>query len=80
VPTTSSMRGASSTVWGLSSSLPASTCAGAIARLHQLDQRVASNADAAPETALALRARGRILVISEALAEHTSYFDAGTIA
>jgi uncharacterized membrane protein YccC len=53
--------------------------AGAIARLHQLDQRVASNADAAPE-AIALRARGRILVTSEALAEHASYFDAGAIA
>ena len=54
--------------------------AGAIARLHQLDQRVASNADAAPEAAIALRARGRILVISEALAEHASYFDAEAIA
>jgi uncharacterized membrane protein YccC len=52
----------------------------AIARLHQLDQRIASNPDAAPEPAIALRARGRILVISEALAEHASYFDAGAIA
>ena len=50
--------------------------AGAIARLHQLDQRAA--ADAGPE-AIALRARGRILVMSEALAEHASYFDAGAI-
>jgi uncharacterized membrane protein YccC len=48
----------------------------AIARLHQLDQRIASNPDAA--TDVALRARGRILVISEALAEHASYFDAET--
>jgi hypothetical protein len=31
----------------------------------------------AQETAIALRARGRLLVISDALAEHTSYFDAG---
>jgi hypothetical protein len=52
----------------------------AIARLHQLDQRIASNPDAAPEPAIALHARGRILVISEALAEHASYFDAGAIA
>jgi hypothetical protein len=52
----------------------------AIARLHQVDQRIASNPDAVPETAIALRARGRILVISEALAKHASYFDAGAIA
>jgi hypothetical protein len=49
-------------------------------RLHQLDQRIASNRDAAPEPAVALRARGRVLVISEALAEHASYFGAGAIA
>ena len=42
--------------------------------------RIASDPDAAPETAIALRARGRILVISEALAEHASYFDAGALA
>jgi len=52
----------------------------AIARLHQLDQRIASNLDTAPEPAIALRARGRILVISEAIAAHASYFDAGAIA
>jgi uncharacterized membrane protein YccC len=52
----------------------------AIARLHQLDARIASNPDAAPEPAIALRARGRILVISEALAEHASYFDAEALA
>jgi uncharacterized membrane protein YccC len=46
-----------------------------IARLHQLDQRVASNPDSAPDPATALRARGRILVITEALAEHALYFD-----
>jgi len=52
----------------------------AFARLHQLDQRIASNPGAAPDSAIALRARGRILVISEALAEHASHFDAGAIA
>jgi uncharacterized membrane protein YccC len=52
----------------------------AIARLHQLDQRIASNPGPAPEPAIALCARGRILVITEALAEHASYFDAGAIA
>jgi hypothetical protein len=51
----------------------------AIARLHQLDQRVASNPDASLEAAIALRARGRILVISEALVEHGAYFDSGAL-
>jgi uncharacterized membrane protein YccC len=52
----------------------------AIARLLRLDQSIASNPDAAPDPTVALRARGRILVISEALTEHASYFDAGAIA
>ena len=46
----------------------------------QLDDHLASAPDAGPETALALRARGSILVISEALTEHASYFDAGAPA
>jgi uncharacterized membrane protein YccC len=50
----------------------------AIARLRQLDRRLA--AAAGPELAIALRARGRILLISKVLAEHASYFDAGAIA
>ena len=41
---------------------------------------VISELDTAPEPAIALRARGRILVISEAIAAHASYFDAGAIA
>ena len=52
----------------------------AIARLHQLDGRLASAPDGGPETAIALRARARILVISEALAEHAAYFDSGALA
>jgi uncharacterized membrane protein YccC len=48
----------------------------AIAQLHQLDRRLAFAPDAEPERTIALRARGRVLAISEALAEHTSYFDA----
>jgi Fusaric acid resistance protein family len=48
----------------------------AIAQLRQLDYRLAAS-DTAQETAMALRARGRLMVISEALAEHASYFDAG---
>jgi uncharacterized membrane protein YfbV (UPF0208 family) len=47
----------------------------AIARLHQLDSRLASDSDRGPETGDALRVRGRIIAISEALAEHGSYFD-----
>ena len=60
--------------------LRAGNSAIAIARLRQLDRRLASDPDAGPETATALRARGRILVISEALSEHASYFDAGAPA
>jgi uncharacterized membrane protein YccC len=52
----------------------------AIARLNQLDRRLALGSDDVQEIANALRARGHILLISEALAEHASYFDAGAIA
>jgi uncharacterized membrane protein YccC len=52
----------------------------AIARLHQLDQRITSNPEAAADPTIALRARGHILVISEALAEHAAYFDAEATA
>jgi uncharacterized membrane protein YccC len=47
-----------------------------IAQLGQLDHRLAGS-DTGQQTAMALRARGRLLVISEALAEHRSYFDTG---
>jgi uncharacterized membrane protein YccC len=50
----------------------------AITQLSQLDHRLASTPG--PETAVALGARGRILVVSEALATHASYFDAGAPA
>ncbi len=52
----------------------------AIAWLHQLDHRLASDADEGPQAAAVLRARGQILVLSEALSEHASYFDAGAAA
>jgi hypothetical protein len=52
----------------------------AMARLSQLDRRLASTSDTGPDIANALRARGRILIISEALSEHASYFDAGVTA
>jgi hypothetical protein len=48
-----------------------------IARLRQLDRRLASTPDTAPQAAIALQARGRLLVVCEALAEYSSYFDTG---
>ena len=50
--------------------------ASAIAQLRQLDRRLASS----PETLAALRGRGRMLVVCEALAEQISYFDTGALA
>jgi uncharacterized membrane protein YccC len=52
----------------------------AIARLHQLDRRVASVPNTGAETDDTLRMRGRIVAISEVLAEHSSYFDSGVSA
>jgi hypothetical protein len=49
----------------------------ATARLTLLDNRLAARPDAGSEASLALQARGSILVITEALIEHASYFDAG---
>jgi uncharacterized membrane protein YccC len=47
----------------------------AIVRLEALDYRLAAAPAAAGETQARLRARGRILVVSEALAQHAAYFD-----
>ena len=52
----------------------------AIAQLRNSTTASPPRPDAGPEAAIALRARGRILVISEALAEHGAYFDAGAPA
>jgi uncharacterized membrane protein YccC len=52
----------------------------AIAQLRQFDGRLASTRETGTEATMALRGRGRILVISEALAEHGAYFDAGASA
>jgi uncharacterized membrane protein YccC len=49
------------------------------ARLAQLDRQLATMADGA-EATVALRARGRILVLLEAIAAHSSYFDAAAPA
>jgi uncharacterized membrane protein YccC len=52
----------------------------AIARLHQLDRRLASDPGRGPEKDDALRVRGRIAAISDVLSEHGSYFDSGAPA
>jgi uncharacterized membrane protein YccC len=49
----------------------------AIAKLRELDGRLAFTPEIEPE---ALRARGRVLLICETLAEHGRYFDAGVPA
>jgi uncharacterized membrane protein YccC len=49
----------------------------AVVRLRQLDRRLASSSDTGLETAIAVRARSRILIMSEALSQNASYFDAG---
>jgi uncharacterized membrane protein YccC len=54
--------------------------AAAIIRLHQLDGRLATGLETGLDAVTALRARGRILVISEELSEHASYFEAGGTA
>jgi uncharacterized membrane protein YccC len=51
-----------------------------IARLRKLEHRLASTPASGPKAAIALRARGRVLAISEALTEHAAYFDAGAPA
>jgi uncharacterized membrane protein YccC len=51
-----------------------------VARLRELDRRLARDGDAEPEAAIVLRARARIRVISQALSEHRSYFDTGAAA
>jgi uncharacterized membrane protein YccC len=52
----------------------------AIAKLRQFDDRLASTRETGTEATMALRGRGRVLIISEAIAEHGHYFDAGAPA
>jgi uncharacterized membrane protein YccC len=56
-------------------SLAEGNSAAAIAQLHQIDNRLAFTPGKEPESEDALRARGRIIAISEVLAEYRSYFD-----
>jgi uncharacterized membrane protein YccC len=50
---------------------------GTIAKLRQFDDRLASAHETGTEAAIALRGRGRVLIVSEAIAEHGNYFDEG---
>jgi uncharacterized membrane protein YccC len=52
----------------------------AIAKLRQFDDRLASTRETGTEATMALRGRGHVLIISEAIAEHGHYFDAGAPA
>jgi len=52
----------------------------AMGRLRELDLRIAAGPEIGSDNSLALRARASILVITEALSEHPSYFDAGAFA
>jgi uncharacterized membrane protein YccC len=52
----------------------------AVARLRELDRRLARDAHAEPEAAIVLRMRARIRVMSEALSGHGSYFGTGAAA
>ena len=52
----------------------------AIEKLGQFDRRLASTRETGTEATTVLRGRGRVLIISEALAEHGAYFDAGAPA
>ena len=52
-------------------------CTAAIARLEQLDHRVASLMDSDAQNSASLRERGRILLICDALVRHRAYFDIG---
>jgi uncharacterized membrane protein YccC len=51
-----------------------------VAKLHQFDERLALARESEAEADMVLRARGRILLICEALAEHGPYFDEGAPA
>lgn len=49
----------------------------ALAHLRRLDERLSLVPDGAPQSAFALAARSRILVLREALTRHAPYFDTG---
>jgi uncharacterized membrane protein YccC len=52
----------------------------AIAKLRQFDDRLAVTRETGTAATMLLRGRGRLLIVSEAIAEHGRYFDAGAAA
>jgi uncharacterized membrane protein YccC len=50
--------------------------ASALARLREFDHQLASRPDVGADASTILRARGRLLVVAEALSQHAAYFDA----
>jgi hypothetical protein len=52
-------------------------CASATAHLARLDAALAGRVGDRVRAETVLRARGRILVLSQALAQHTDYFNGG---
>jgi uncharacterized membrane protein YccC len=52
----------------------------AASRLREIDQQLTSVSSASAEAAVAIQARGRLLIVVEALVEHAPYFDAGALA
>lgn len=52
----------------------------ALTRLQQLDRRIAASGDSGPDASVVPRARGHVLAMSEAIAKHAVYFDAGAVA
>jgi hypothetical protein len=52
----------------------------ATARFSRLDEALAAQSAAEPVRQTILQARGRILVVSEMLAQHAAYFDGGARA
>jgi uncharacterized membrane protein YccC len=52
----------------------------AIAKLRQFDDQLAATRETGAEATMALRGRGRVLIVAEAIAEHGHYFDTGAPA
>ena len=49
----------------------------ALARFRQLDERLAAFSGREADARLALRARSRLIAITESIARHTGFFDGG---
>ena len=51
--------------------------AAATVRFADLDRHLAALAESGPQAFLALRTRAMVLLVTDALAQHGAYFDAG---